>query len=286
VVVAVVLVTLAALPVAARAGSSTEFEPVVAFAEIGSHEVTLEVCNEGECSQVTQVIQVLDPTPRIVGTPTALPAISEVGQLVHFVGAGEGKPPLTFTWAIHEGTTLVASLNGPDVVWDTTGREPGLYTATFEVANLVAGLPAADLSTPLFFTLEPERASDFYTVTPCRILDTRSGAPLANGVRREIQVAASSCGIPQQARAVTGNVTVLASASGGHVAVFPGNYPTPATSVVNFAAGQVRANFAVLPLATDGSGALAALAGLLGDTSVDLILDVSGYFMPPVQPPQ
>ena len=57
------------------------------------------------------------------------------------------------------------------------------------------------------------RGTDFYTVTPCRMLDTRAGAPLASGVPLLVS-AAGACGIPANARAVAVNVTTIAPPPG------------------------------------------------------------------------
>lgn len=75
------------------------------------------------------------------------------------------------------------------------------------------------------------------------------------------------------------NVTVVQGTSTGHVRLGPGDCASlPATSTINFSAGQTRANNAILPLASDGSGGLAASAFVLGGGSVHLIVDVGGYF--------
>jgi hypothetical protein len=50
------------------------------------------------------------------------------------------------------------------------------------------------------------------------------------------------------------------------------------TSVINFSTGQTRANNAIVGLATDGEGDLAARAFVGGGGTVHLVLDVDGYF--------
>ena len=55
----------------------------------------------------------------------------------------------------------------------------------------------------------------------------------------------------------------------------PGNGLTE-SSAINFSPGQTRANNAVVMLATDDTGGLAATNGSNG--TVHIILDVSGYF--------
>jgi hypothetical protein len=240
--------------------------------------VTLEVCNEAGCTTRTKTITVLDPTPRILDAQAA-PGVSEIGQLVHLVGSGSGMPPLTFTWRIVSGGTT-RTLTGPEVWWDTRGEAPGTYVVTLEIGNPVAPgvVPAATLLQPLEVTLVPETDAEFHTVAPCRVVDTRPAA-LVGGERRDFSFG-GACGVPPEARAVAANVTAVAVGGGGYVTLFPGNYPMPSTSVVNFSAGQVRANFAVLPLATDGSGLLSAVATVTGGGTVDLVIDVAGYFLP------
>jgi len=60
------------------------------------------------------------------------------------------------------------------------------------------------------------------------------------------------------------------------VTIYAANQPAPATSTLNYAAGQTRANNAVTALASDTSGLAAVLLGSGG--TVQLILDVVGYF--------
>ncbi len=116
--------------------------------------------------------------------------------------------------------------------------------------------------------------TDFYTVAPCRVVDTRQGqSPLLPGAVRSFAVA-GACGIPPTARAVSLNVTAVNPTSGGYINLFPADRAQPATSTVNFTAGRVRANNAILGLSEDGR--LAASVSSAGQ--VDLVIDVNGYF--------
>lgn len=115
-----------------------------------------------------------------------------------------------------------------------------------------------------------------YTVDPCRVIDTRLTSPLASGISREIPVA-GLCGIPMTARAVVINVTAVSSTGPGYISLWPSDRPQPGTSVINFMAGQTRANNAVLGVASD-TGTLEARSLVGGSGSVHMILDVSGYF--------
>jgi hypothetical protein len=129
---------------------------------------------------------------------------------------------------------------------------------------------------------EPNPAPlDFYTLTPCRVVDTRQavgpfgGPALAgNGARRRFAVA-GQCGIPADAQAIAANMTVVSPTAAGDLRLGPSGFAAP-TSTINFGTGQVRANDAVLSLTGDPLGSLAVQADLAG--AVHLVVDVVGYF--------
>lgn len=129
-----------------------------------------------------------------------------------------------------------------------------------------------------FAHVDPLPGRDFYTVTPCRVLDTRQQGPaLASGVLRTLAIA-GACGIPPTARAVVANVGAVQPSGAGYLTLHPGDLAAPLTSTVNFAAGTTRANNAILPLALDGTGTLSVTPAVAGGGTVHLILDVSGWF--------
>jgi Divergent InlB B-repeat domain len=117
---------------------------------------------------------------------------------------------------------------------------------------------------------------DFYTVTPCRVLDTRPASPLVSGMPRTLQIV-GACGIPGTAKAVSLNVTAVLPNSSGNLVLWPADLPKPGAST-NFSAGLTRANQTILALATNGAGSLQAEAFIVGGGTVHLILDVNGYF--------
>lgn len=128
------------------------------------------------------------------------------------------------------------------------------------------------------FVRWPDEAGlSFYTVAPCRVLDTRSGSPLQSGIAALIQLG-GDCGVPASARSVAVTVTVVNPTSHGNVNLFPGDLPAPTTSTINFAAGQTRANNAILGFSGDGTGSIRALATVAGGGQVHLVVDVTGYF--------
>jgi hypothetical protein len=114
----------------------------------------------------------------------------------------------------------------------------------------------------------------FFTVAPCRLVDTRAanGPALVPGVERGFSTS-GVCGIPGTATAVALNVTAIDAAAPGHVVVYSGAFSN--TSTINYSAGVNRANNAVIGLAADGTFKVMAFQPT---GTLQLTVDVSGYF--------
>jgi hypothetical protein len=155
------------------------------------------------------------------------------------------------------------------IVW--AGRESG---STTTVTNTGGMLDDPDLLGP---------PTDFYTVTPCRPVDTRNpdgpaGGPILGAYSiRSFPVTGGECGIPATASAVSVNLTAVGAATVGHLILFPGDAAgPPIASNVNFTAGVTRANNAIVSLSGDGTGTIKVKNGSTG--AVHFVLDVNGYF--------
>ncbi len=121
---------------------------------------------------------------------------------------------------------------------------------------------------------------DLFTLSPCRILDTRlagQGPALLSGAKRT-WVAPGLCGIPATARAIAVNVTITQPSGVGYLIFHAGDIAPETTSTINFIPGQTRSNNAILPLAFDGTGTFAVTPFVAGLGAVHLIVDVSGWF--------
>jgi hypothetical protein len=125
-------------------------------------------------------------------------------------------------------------------------------------------------------------ALPFFAVTPCRLADTRvgfgfSGAfgppALVAGVVRNFPIT-GQCSIPATAQAVSLNFTVVNPSGLGFLAAWQQGGTYPGTSTINYSAGQLVNNAAIVPL---GNGGMAVAAGVAG---TDLIIDVNGYYAP------
>jgi hypothetical protein len=126
----------------------------------------------------------------------------------------------------------------------------------------------------------PIPATSFYTLTPCRLVDTRDpagpwgGPALSAGAVRTF-VIVGRCSVPATANAVAINATVTQPTAPGHLVLFPGGSPQPLVSTINYRAGRTRANNAIVMLGADGT--LSVVCGQASGTT-HFILDVTGYF--------
>lgn len=121
----------------------------------------------------------------------------------------------------------------------------------------------------------------FYPITPCRLVDTRTGfgGALAANTTRDFQVQ-GVCGVPVGAKAAALNVTVFQPGANGHLRLFPSGTTLPTISTINFQQSIVIANGAVVSLSSNTND-LSVFTFLTNtSTTTHFILDVTGYFAP------
>lgn len=212
-------------------------------------------------------------------TQPPAPAVSAVsppsgsttgGTAVTITGTGfQAGATVTFGGTPATSVTVVSSTR-------ITAVTPARSTGKVAVAVTNPDSQSSSLANGFFYA-PPASISDFYTVTPCRVVDTRSThAPVMSPSQIRTFAVAGTCGIPASAKAVVVNVTSVGPGAAGNFQVFPGNAFPMGTSVVNFGAGQVRASSATLMLSTDGSGTLGVQNSAAGNTH--FLLDVTGYY--------
>ena len=129
------------------------------------------------------------------------------------------------------------------------------------------------------YFLASDAGATYRPLGPVRSLDT-GGEWADRNVRHRCATAwqvAGRDGIPADAVAISGNVTVTGQTSAGWVAVTPESDASPSTSTLNFPAADTRANGLTVEL---GSGGMlsAIYHGTMG-ASAHLVFDVTGYYL-------
>jgi hypothetical protein len=125
----------------------------------------------------------------------------------------------------------------------------------------------------------PRTAVNFTAIAPTRVVDSRISqglsGPLEAATPTLVQIAGKG-GVPDDAVAVTGNVTAINPSAGGFLSITP-VVGVPTTSTVNFPAHDTRANSFTLGLDAQGKVTLYYGTGPTGGT-VQVAIDLTGYF--------
>ncbi|HLK49535.1 MAG TPA: putative Ig domain-containing protein [Bryobacteraceae bacterium] len=124
---------------------------------------------------------------------------------------------------------------------------------------------------------------NFYTLSPCRLVDTRTaigalgGPALGAGATRAFPLPQqSSCQLPTApaAQAYSLNVTVVPQGVLGFLSLWPSGSSQPVVSTLNAWKGQVVANAAIVPAGPSSS------VSVFVTNTTDVIIDTNGYFGP------
>jgi hypothetical protein len=158
------------------------------------------------------------------------------------------------------------------------------YSLTVSGASGCTSVNSAQVTVTVDASCQGVGPQSFYTLTPCRLVDTRgpagpAGGPALSAGSERVFALVGQCGIPVGAKAVFLNLTVTQPNLPGFLTLHPTGTPLPTASSINFSAGQTRSGNGALQLSGDGH--LSVFFG--GPTqqstgTVHLILDVSGYF--------
>jgi hypothetical protein len=181
------------------------------------------------------------------------------------------------TWPAGAPRPLVSTLN------DTTGTivaNAAIVPAGVNGAITVFATDTTHLIIDISGYFAPPGAAgslDFFTATPCRIVDTRlgegehGGPVMGAGQKRSFLVPSSACSIPATAKAYSLNATVVPTTSLGFLTLW-GSGVLPLASTLNALDGTIVANAAIVP-----AGASGAVTAFTTHQS-HLILDINGYF--------
>jgi hypothetical protein len=129
------------------------------------------------------------------------------------------------------------------------------------------------------YFLAGDEDNTYSTLPPVRILDSRVGLGLGGtfkpDIPRTLNIAGDQ-GVPFEAKAITGNLTVVGQTRAGYLAITPDPDSTPSTSTLNFPLGDIRANGVSVPL--NATGDLSIVYKASGG-STHVVLDVTGYYL-------
>jgi hypothetical protein len=183
-------------------------------------------------------------------------------------------------------------------VWPTAGNQPIVSTLNSldgrvkANAAIVTGTPTSVFATNdtdvvldingYFVSNTNAAALAFYPMTPCRLVDTRPGAPpstivtgrLAAGSDTTLPILSSSCNVPSTAQAYSLNFTLVPPAAVAYLTVWPTGESQPIVSTLNDPTGTVEANAAIVPAGAGGS------VNVFVTDATDLVADIDGYFAP------
>ncbi len=181
----------------------------------------------------------------------------------------------------HQTLRVLQGLATPDVGLSLSTRTRAFVApiAALLLASLAA-LPPASVARGHF---RPAAATTvggtYHALQPTRILDTRGGPALGPGGLLNVPVAGHG-GVPTGAAAVVMNVTVTDTTAPSVLIVYPTGVPTPMASNLNWLPGQTVPNLVEVALGTNGQVSIYNSAG-----SVDVVLDVEGYYTTPALSP-
>jgi hypothetical protein len=125
-------------------------------------------------------------------------------------------------------------------------------------------------------------AGTYHPIENARVIDTRGNGigptgKLNNGSRYTFTLA-DDVNVPKGAIAVTANLTITNQTSPGWLYIGPTIWGTPQSSTINFPVRDNRANGVTVALSTQGT-IDAWYYGYPGNASLDVIIDVTGYYL-------
>jgi hypothetical protein len=238
-------------------------------------------------SDQTFTTSACSPPPPTVTTNAASGVAQSSATLKGTVNPNGTATSVSFeygTTTSYGSTTALQSIGGGSSAVAVSQTVAGLNCSTLYHFRAVATTAFATMR-GLDQTLTTSACSpaSFYTVTPCRLLDTRNSAGSSGGPSLSIGAARTFpvtglCNIPSTAKSVAIMLAVVSPGDGGDIRLYPAGSSPPGTSAINFQPGVIRANSGVIPLGL--SGQMSALLDMpLGSTATThFVIDVYGFF--------
>jgi hypothetical protein len=208
----------------------------------------------------------------ILGSSCGLPSNAEAYSL-NFAAVPQGPLGFLTAWPAGQPQPLVASLNdltgtiAANAVVVAAGTGGGVNVFTTNTTDLVIDING-------YFAPQGPGGLALYTMTPCRVLDTRlpAGTPPFT-TTLDVNVTASPCDVPATAQAFVFNATVVPPGSLGFITMWPQGQSQPLAATLNAIDGAITNNMAIVPTTT-GS------ISVYPSAPTHLVLDIFGFFAP------
>ncbi len=252
-------------------------------------------------TETTTVATSADLSITKVDTPDPVEAGSDITYTITVTNAGPSNAAsVSLTDTLPANTTFV-SLTSPGG-WSCPGSNfpctiaslpPGTAGFTYVVhvdGSVADGTVISNTATVSSTTTDPDtddlgdtatttvsNLGIYFTVTPCRVADTRTGSPLQDGVPQTFAFH-GVCGVPATAKVVVLNVTAVDPTGDGDLTLHASDVNPPGFSTLPFPANRTRALIVVVALSDDAAGEVTVLPSVAGNGTVDVLLDVMGYF--------
>jgi hypothetical protein len=173
-------------------------------------------------------------------------------------------------WPTGENQPVVSTLNATTgavtanaaIVPAGTGGDVSIYVS--DASDVILDING-------YFAPPATGGLSLYTVTPCRVLDTRNSSAVDGTLA--VPVHGSACAPSATAQAYVLNATVLPETSLGFLTLWPAGEAQPVVSTLNANDGAVTSNMAIVPT-TNG------IIDVFASDPTNLILDISSYFAP------
>ncbi|MFI6937378.1 protease pro-enzyme activation domain-containing protein [Streptomyces sp. NPDC050287] len=197
------------------------------------------------------------------GVPTGASSVVLNLTATQTVGSG-------YLEAYPEGATRPTASN---VNWAATGTTiPNLVVVPIgsdgNVSLYVHGTSHVIADVSGYFSTS---GSAFHTVTPLRLLDTRTTTALGAGKTLALQISGRD-GIPSTGvKAVVLTVTVTGTTGSGYLTAWADGGTRPTASNLNWVAGKTIANQVIVPVGSDGK------VDFYASSTTQVLADVAGY---------
>lgn len=199
-----------------------------------------------------------------------IPATAQAYSL-NVTAVPHGKLGFLTAWPTGETRPLVSTLNSPtgEVVANAAIVPAG---SSGEISIYVTDNSDVVLDIDGYFAPPGTGGLSLYTVAPCRVIDSRTGAGAFNGVLT-VNAEGSTCAPPPTAQGYVFNATVVPNGALGYLTLWPNGETQPLVSTLNAGDGVITSNMAIVPTTNGSINAYAA-------NFTNLILDISSYFAP------